>query len=58
MGLYLREDGSDRLDEDFELDESAWENWRDELTGWLAAPKFCERSELTEWLKETPPFDS
>ncbi|MFM0047341.1 hypothetical protein [Paraburkholderia sediminicola] len=35
VGLYLREDGSNRLDEDFELDESAWENWRDELTGWL-----------------------
>lgn len=58
VGVYLREDGCDLLDEDFELDENAWENWSDELTAWLSAPRFSERAELKEWLKEAPPFES
>ena len=43
-GFYLRDGG--RLDEEFEFDENAWENWRDELVAWLAAPHFSERAEL------------
>ncbi|MFM0616207.1 hypothetical protein PQR37_19265 [Paraburkholderia nemoris] len=58
VGVYLREDGGDLLDEDFELDENAWANWSDELTAWLSAPRFSERAELKEWLKEAPPFES
>jgi hypothetical protein len=58
VGVYLREDGDHLLDEDFELDENAWENWNDELTAWLSAPRFSERVELKEWLKEAPPFES
>ena len=58
QGLFLREDGSGALDEDFELDENAWENWRDELLAWQASPRFTRRAELSEWLKETPPFEA
>ncbi len=43
-GFYLRDGG--HLDEDFEFDENAWENWRDELGAWLDAPRFSERDEL------------
>ncbi|WP_258234655.1 hypothetical protein [Cupriavidus pinatubonensis] len=43
-GFYLRDRG--RLDEEFDFDENAWENWRDELSAWLAAPRFSERDEL------------
>ncbi len=44
VGAYLRDGG--RLDEEFEFDQNAWETWRDELTGWQAAPCFTEREEL------------
>ena len=43
-GFYLRDGG--RIDEEFEFDENAWENWRDELDAWLAAPHFSERDDL------------
>ena len=44
VGAYLRDGG--RMDEDFDFDENAWESWRDEFTGWLAAPSFSERTDL------------
>ncbi len=52
-GFYLRDGG--HLDEDFEFDENAWENWRDELGEWLAAPRFSERDELKARLSEPGP---
>ncbi|KJK10222.1 hypothetical protein UB46_41915 [Burkholderiaceae bacterium 16] len=44
VGTYLRDGG--RLDEPFEFDENAWENWHDEFVGWLATPTFTKRDEL------------
>jgi hypothetical protein len=44
VGAYLRDGG--RLDEEFELDAYAWENWHDEFIGWQVAPRFTERDEL------------
>lgn len=49
-GFYLRDGG--RLDEEFDFDENAWENWRDELSAWLAAPRFSERDELKARLSQ------
>ncbi|MDF3834260.1 hypothetical protein P3W85_15050 [Cupriavidus basilensis] len=48
VGTYLRDGG--RLDEEFDFDENAWENWRDEFVYWLAAPTFTERDELRTYL--------
>ncbi|MGN5479899.1 hypothetical protein ACTMU2_32810 [Cupriavidus basilensis] len=45
VGLYGLRDGG-RIDEEFEFDENAWENWRDELGAWPAAPRFSERDDL------------
>lgn len=58
VGLFLREDDPETLDEDFELDENVWENWREELTAWLVAPCFRRREELIGWLADSPPFDA
>jgi hypothetical protein len=44
MGAYLRDNG--RIDEDFEFDENAWGNWRDEFLNWFDAPRFSERGDL------------
>ncbi|WP_175946672.1 hypothetical protein [Caballeronia sp. BCC1704] len=58
QGIYLREDGSGRLDDDFELDEGAWREWQADLLAWQAHPRFTYREELCEWLKELPPRES
>lgn len=53
VGTYLRDGG--RLDEEFEFDENAWENWHDEFVGWLATPTFTERDELRTCLLDAAP---
>jgi hypothetical protein len=53
VGAYLRDNG--RLDEDFDFDENAWGNWRDEFLLWFDAPHFSERSDLkAALLSDTP----
>lgn len=54
VGLFLREGDSGKLDEDFELNENAWEDWHDDLVVWLAAPRFSACAELKQWLKDAP----
>ena len=44
VGAYLRDNG--RIDEDFDFDENAWGNWRDEFLVWFDAPRFTERADL------------
>ncbi|BBU32452.1 hypothetical protein BTHE68_61860 (plasmid) [Burkholderia sp. THE68] len=44
VGAYLRDNG--RIDEDFDFDENAWGNWRDEFLTWFDAPRFSERADL------------
>ena len=44
VGAYLRDNG--RIDEDFDFDENAWGNWRDEFLMWFDAPRFSERADL------------
>ncbi len=40
----MRDNG--RMDEEFDFDENAWGNWRDEFLSWFDAPRFSERSDL------------
>jgi hypothetical protein len=49
VGAFLSDDGSGRLNEEYEL-EFAWESWHDDMTRWLACPRFTKRKELMEWL--------
>jgi hypothetical protein len=49
VGVYLRDDGSGILDEDYEF-EFAWDNWKTELVAWMQAPRFSERAEVIEWI--------
>ena len=44
VGAYLRDNG--RIDENFDFDENAWGNWRDEFLMWFDAPRFSERADL------------
>jgi hypothetical protein len=52
VGAYLRDKG--KLDEDFPVDENAFEQWRDDLVDWVAHPKFTRRPELLAWLARSP----
>jgi len=38
--VYLRHDGSGRLDNEFELDERLFDQWYTELHSWLTDPHF------------------
>ena len=44
VGAYLRDAG--HVDEVFDLDENAFEQWRDEFLAWLAEPRFTARPDL------------
>jgi len=57
VGLYLRDDGSGRLDEEYDLDEALWCQWHADFVDWLRNPRFTQRPELQEWLKDAPPRD-
>jgi hypothetical protein len=44
VGAYLRDAGL--VDEVFDLDENAFEQWRDEFVAWLDEPRFTRRPDL------------
>lgn len=55
---FLRDDGSGRIDEEFDLDDYQWSEWEAEFSAWAEAPKFSERREVLEWIKDAPPFEA
>jgi len=55
--VFLHEDGGGALDEEFELTDYEIEQWRAELSAWLAAPRFTEaRTEVLRWLVRFGPI--
>jgi hypothetical protein len=44
----LCEDGSGQVDEEFDLDDNAWEEWRPSFKRWLDQPKFSMRTEVLQ----------
>jgi hypothetical protein len=58
VGIFLRDDGSGRLDEEFDLTEHEFEQWKEEIEAWIKAPKFSVRPELAEWLGDSPPYEA
>jgi hypothetical protein len=49
VGAYLRDNG--RIDEEFDFDENAWGNWREEFLLWFEAPRFSVRGDLQAALR-------
>jgi hypothetical protein len=54
VGAYLYDNG--RIDEEFDFDENAWGNWRDEFLLWFDAPRFSERNDLKAALQQPEPM--
>lgn len=55
---FLREDGGGQIDDEFEPEDYEWAEFRPVFAAWLASPKFAPRSEVLDWMKDAPPFDS
>lgn len=46
---FLRDDNDGRIEEEFDLTAYVWEEWRPELTRWLAEPRFIPHTEVLDW---------
>ena len=55
---FLREDNSGLLDEEFDLTDNEWEQWHEDLTACMSAPRFSVRADVERWLRESPPCES
>lgn len=55
---FLRDDGSGRIEEEFELADYVWEEWAHAFSASCATPAFSARTEVLDWLKDTPPHDA
>ena len=49
--VFLHDDGSARLDEEFELSDFVWEEWEPTFLAWFDRPTYSVRPELGDWLK-------
>ena len=48
----LKNDGSDGIDEIFNLDLDAWDELCGYVDDWLASPRYSVRPELRRWLRQ------
>lgn len=55
---FLRDEGCGRVEEEFELTEHEFDQWKDDLEAWAKAPVFSVRPEVAEWLKDAPPHEA
>lgn len=55
---FLRDEGCGRIEEEFDLTEYEFEQWKDELEEWAKAPSFSVRPEILEWIKDSPPNEA
>lgn len=58
VGIWRRADGSEKLDEEFELNEHWYGQHETELAHWLAHPNYSAPPELLEWLDDSPPCEA
>jgi hypothetical protein len=55
---FLSEEHPGEIDEEFDLDDYVWEDWRNQFAAWVAKPVFSVRPEVKQWLNEAPPRDA
>ena len=49
--VRLRNDGSDQINERFNLDLDAWDELCGYVDDWLESPQYSERPELRSWIQ-------
>jgi hypothetical protein len=52
------ERGTGAIDEEFDIDDYVWEEWKPTFANWLSVPAFSSRPELIEWLRDAPPREA
>jgi hypothetical protein len=52
---FLRDDDSNQIGEEFDLDDYLWEKWRLRLEAWMEQPVFTVRPEVHDRCKDEPP---
>jgi hypothetical protein len=55
---FLSEDRPGEIDEEFDLDDYQWAEFEPAFSAWVQTPKFSERREVLEWIKDAPPFEA
>lgn len=55
---FLQYGESDAIDEEFELGDFEWEDWRTNLSGWIAHPTFSVRPEVAGLIEDSPPNEA
>ncbi|MFM0572599.1 hypothetical protein PQQ88_30275 [Paraburkholderia caledonica] len=55
---FLCERGTGAVDEEFDMDDYVWEDWRPAFESWLAEPIFTSRPEVKQWLMDAPPHEA
>jgi hypothetical protein len=55
---FLCERGTGVIEEEFDIDDYVWEDWRPTFESWLAQPVFSTRPEVEQWLNDAPPHEA
>ncbi|WP_027800236.1 hypothetical protein [Paraburkholderia dilworthii] len=55
---FLCERGTGAVEEEFDIDDYVWEDWRPTFENWLARPVFTASPEVELWLREAPPHEA
>ncbi|WP_227747250.1 hypothetical protein [Paraburkholderia franconis] len=55
---FLCDNECGQVDEEFDLDDYVWDEWRPMFEEWLAEPTFALRHEVKRWLADAPPFEA
>ncbi|MDT8843799.1 hypothetical protein ParKJ_41095 [Paraburkholderia fungorum] len=55
---FLCDRGTGAIDEEFDIDDYVWEDWRPAFESWVADPVFSSRPEVNQWLMDAPPHEA
>ncbi|CAD6556761.1 hypothetical protein LMG28727_06189 [Paraburkholderia kirstenboschensis] len=55
---FLCERGTGAVEEEFDIDDYVWEDWRPTFENWLARPVFSASPEVELWLRDAPPHEA
>jgi hypothetical protein len=50
---HLRDDDTQRVEEEFDLDDCEWQERREAFLAWLKEPRYGSRAEVRDWVSRT-----
>ncbi|MEA3087674.1 MAG: hypothetical protein QOC89_5371 [Paraburkholderia sp.] len=55
---FLGERGTGVVEEEFDIDDYVWDDWRPTFENWVSQPVFSSRPEVKQWLIDAPPHEA